>query len=99
MVRILVGLRSSGGRYSSGILPIATSDRANRTLAPRASDLLWLWLRVLRPWLRGLGRGAMAGGLAAIARGGPRPSARGSGWRDRRWRWEGFPMSTSLRRI
>src|SRR6266545_5698922 len=61
MVRILVGLRSSGGRYSSGILPIATSDRANRTLAPRASDLLWLWLRVLRPWLRGLGRGPVRG--------------------------------------
>src|SRR6266487_958762 len=37
MVRILVGLRSSGGRYSSGILPIAASDHADLALPTRAS--------------------------------------------------------------
>src|SRR6266511_5838586 len=61
MVRILVGLRSSGGRYSSGILPIAASDHADQPSLRGLIGFLWLWLRVLRPWLRGLGRGPVRG--------------------------------------
>src|SRR6266511_540953 len=57
MVRILVGLRSSGGRYSSGILPIATSDHADQPSSRGLIGFLWLWLRVLQPRLRELGRG------------------------------------------
>src|SRR6266511_2091368 len=61
MVRILVGLRSSGGRYSSGILPIATSEHADQPSSRGLIGFLWLWLRVLWPRLRRLGRGPVRG--------------------------------------